>query len=80
MGPTSTVGPLAFWLVAGIAGTVGPIAFVGGTIDGSHREWWIGLGLRVAWSVTLGIDWLVVRRLRRTIPGWQPWQPPSWSR
>ena len=70
----------AFWLVAGIVGTIGPIVFLLGAIVRSHPVYLVGLWLCVAWALTLGLDWLAVRQLRRTVPDWQPWQPPDWIR
>jgi hypothetical protein len=33
------------------------------------------------WVATLWVDWLLVKRLRRTVEGWTPWEPKrTWLR
>jgi hypothetical protein len=66
-----------FYVVWGIAGTVGPVALVVGLLSGSS-VWWVGAVFCVVWGVTLWLDWLLVQRLRRTVEGWTPWEP-RWS-
>lgn len=60
-----------------VAGTLGPIALLESLFFGG--KWWIGLSLCALWAIDLGIDWLLVQRLDRRDPGWQPWQPPRWK-
>jgi hypothetical protein len=66
----------SFFVVWGIVGTVGPIALLDGIIDGRSRVLLAGIVLCGAWGLTLGIDWLVVRRLRNRDDSWMPWEPP----
>ena len=67
----------SFWLVWAITASIGPIGVIAGLIDGSST-WLIGLGICGIALVTIGVDWLIVRRLRRRNPEWTPWVPPGW--
>lgn len=67
----------SFFIVWALTASVGPIWFVVGLVSGSGR-WWIGLVIYGMALVTMGVDWLVVRRLRRHTPNWKPWEPPKW--
>jgi hypothetical protein len=72
--------PWAHWLffaVWVITASLGPIAVVVGLLQDSS-SWLIGLAIWGVALVTMGIDWLVVRRLRRRNPSWTPWTPPRW--
>jgi len=64
---------MVWWITA----SLGPIAFVVGLLSGSDK-WWIGLASYAVALITIGIDWLIVRRLRRRGDGWVPWNPPRW--
>ena len=61
-----------------ITASVGPIAFVVGLLDGSGR-WWIGLAIYGGALITIGVDWLILQRVRRN-PDWTPWDAPRWAR
>ena len=67
----------SFWIVWWITASLGPIAFVVGLFNGSGK-WWIGLAIYAVALLTIGLDWLVVRRLRRRDDAWTPWNPPAW--
>lgn len=67
----------SFWIVWSITASLGPIAFLIWLLFGSG-SWWLGLAIYVVALVTMGIDWLVVRRLRRSSQDWTPWNPPRW--
>jgi hypothetical protein len=66
-----------FFVIWAITASLGPIAFVAGLLAGS-ASWLIGLGTCGVALVTIGIDWLAVRRLRRRNPDWTPWTAPRW--
>ena len=68
----------SFYIVWGVAGTLGPVWFVVGLVLGGQRLWLIGLGLCLVWVIDLALNWLLVQRAQRN-PGWQPWQPPPWK-
>jgi hypothetical protein len=68
----------AFFVVWAIAASVGPIVFLVGLLAGSGA-WVAGLVICGVALLSLGVDWLVVRRLRRRDPDWTPWQPPRWA-
>jgi hypothetical protein len=63
-----------FYVVWGIAGTLGPILLFTSLLS-QPSDWWIGAALCGVWIATLGLDWLVVRRFRATVEGWTPWEP-----
>ena len=65
----------SFFVIWCLTASLGPIAFLVGVLDGSGT-WWMGEAIYGVALVTIGIDWLVVRRLRRDRHGWRPWQPP----
>jgi hypothetical protein len=70
-----------FYIAWVISGTLGPIVFLAGAIDGTATGFWIGVGLCCLWPISLGTDWLAVRELRRRHAGWTPWEPKSrWLR
>jgi ABC-type nickel/cobalt efflux system permease component RcnA len=68
----------SFAVVWAVTASVGPILFGVALIDGSSA-WWIGLSIYGVALLTMAGDWLVVRRLRSRVPGWQPWKPPRWA-
>jgi hypothetical protein len=67
----------SLWIVWWITASLGPIVFVVGLLVGSDK-WWIGLAIYAVALIAIGIDWLIVRRLRRRSDGWAPWNPPRW--
>lgn len=68
----------AFYVIWGIAGTLGPMMFFIGLLDGSTTGIWIGIALCLVWGGSLAADWLLVRRLQQRVDGWTPWSPPDW--
>lgn len=67
----------SFWMVWWITASLGPIAFVTAVLEGSDK-WWIGLATYGVALVTMGVNWITVRRLKRRGDDWTPWNPPSW--
>jgi hypothetical protein len=66
----------SFYVVWGIAGTLGPIGLIVGLLSGSS-SWLVGAALCALWVADLVVDWLVVRRLMRN-ENWTPWEP-TWK-
>jgi hypothetical protein len=68
----------SFFVVWATTATVGPIIFVVTLLEGSGA-WPLGLAIYGIALVTMSIDWLILRRVRRN-PEWRPWEPPRWAR
>jgi hypothetical protein len=66
----------SFFVVWSVTASAGSIVFVVGLLEGSGG-WLLGLAIYGLAALTMAIDWLFVRRLRRD-PDWRPWQPPRW--
>lgn len=66
----------SFFVLWAITATLGPIAVVVGLLDGSGM-WWIGLAICASAVITIGIDCLILRRVRRD-PDWRAWELPRW--
>jgi hypothetical protein len=64
----------SFYVVWAVAGSLGPIILIVSLLNGTAL-WWLGMLLCIVWVATLGIDWLLVRRLQRDSPAWTPWEP-----
>lgn len=62
-----------FFLIWVIAGSVGPILLIVELISG--RAIWIGAAVCFIWMADLGVDWVVVQRLKAGDPHWSPWEP-----
>ena len=58
----------SLFVVWAITVSAGPIIFVVDLLDGS-RAWLLGLAIYGVTLLTMAIDWLVLRRVRRT-RGW----------
>jgi hypothetical protein len=67
----------AFYVLWAVTGSLGPIMLIVGLLDGHGGPLWIGVSLCCVWLLSLGADWLLVRRLRQSRPGWTPWEPKS---
>ncbi len=68
----------SFFVVWAITASIGPIIFVVSLLSGSG-PWPLGLAIYGIALLTLLIDWLILRRIRRN-PDWRPWEPPRWAR
>jgi hypothetical protein len=77
-GQASSVGALVVVRGLGDHSLLRPIAFGVGLIDGTGRSL-VDLAIYGVALLTMGIDWPVVRRLRRRNTSWRPWEPPRWA-
>jgi hypothetical protein len=67
----------SFFVMWAITASTGPIMFIVGLLEGSGA-WALGLAVYGVAVLTMAIDLLVLRRLRRN-PDWAPWKPPRWA-